>query len=33
VGKSFLVQALCYQAIKSGHVVYYRSVFDVVRDF
>jgi DNA replication protein DnaC len=33
VGKSFLVQALGYQAIKSGHVVYYRSVFDVVRDF
>lgn len=33
VGKSFLVQALGYQAIKSGFVVYYRSVFDVVRDF
>jgi len=33
VGKSFLVQALGYQAIKNGHVVYYRSVFDVVRDF
>lgn len=33
VGKSFLVQALGYQAIKAGHVVYYRSVFDVVRDF
>jgi DNA replication protein DnaC len=33
VGKSFLVQAIGYQAIKSGFVVYYRSVFDVVRDF
>ena len=33
VGKSFLVQALGYQAIRSGLVVYYRSVFDVVRDF
>jgi DNA replication protein DnaC len=33
VGKSFLVQAIGYQAIKSGHGVLYRSVFDVVRDF
>jgi DNA replication protein DnaC len=33
VGKSFLVQALGYQAIKQGFVVYYRSIFDVVRDF
>ncbi len=33
VGKSFLVQALAYQAIKCGFLVYYRSVFDVVRDF
>ena len=33
VGKSFLVQALGYQAIKLGFLVYYRSVFDVVRDF
>jgi DNA replication protein DnaC len=33
VGKSFLVQALGYQAIKSGFLAYYRSVFDVVRDF
>ena len=32
-GKSHLVQALGYQAIKSGHTVLYRSVFDVVRDF
>jgi hypothetical protein len=27
-----LVQALGYQAIKSGYLVYYRSVFDVVWD-
>jgi DNA replication protein DnaC len=33
VGKSFLVQAIGYQAIKSGLLVYYRSVFDVARDF
>lgn len=33
VGKSFLVQAIGYEAIKSGYVVYYRSIFDVVRDF
>jgi DNA replication protein DnaC len=33
VGKSFLVQAVGYQAIKAGHTVLYRSVFDVVRDF
>jgi len=33
VGKSYLVQALGYQAIKSGFLVYYRSVFDMVRDF
>lgn len=33
VGKSLLAQALGYQAIKSGFLVYYRSVFDVVRDF
>jgi len=33
VGKSFLVQALGYQAIKQGHLVLYRSIFDVVRDF
>jgi DNA replication protein DnaC len=32
VGKSFLVQAVGYQAIKAGHAVLYRSVFDVVRD-
>ena len=33
VGKSFLVQALGYEAIKQGYVVLYRSIFDVVRDF
>jgi len=33
VGKSFLVQALGYQAIKQGFLVLYRSIFDVVRDF
>jgi DNA replication protein DnaC len=33
VGKSHLVQALGYQAIKAGFVVLYRSIFDVVRDF
>ena len=32
-GKSFLAQAIGYQAIKQGHVVLYRSIFDVVRDF
>ena len=32
-GKSHLVQALGYQAIKSGFTVLYRSIFDVVRDF
>ncbi|HTZ21509.1 MAG TPA: IS21-like element helper ATPase IstB [Opitutaceae bacterium] len=33
VGKSFLVQALGYEAIKQGYAVLYRSIFDVVRDF
>jgi DNA replication protein DnaC len=33
LGKSHLVQAIGYQAIKSGFVVLYRSIFDVVRDF
>ena len=33
VGKSFLVQALAYEAIKQGFLVLYRSIFDVVRDF
>jgi DNA replication protein DnaC len=33
VGKSHLVQAIGYQAIKGGLVVLYRSIFDVVREF
>lgn len=32
-GKSHLVQAIGYQAIKAGFLVLYRSIFDVVRDF
>jgi DNA replication protein DnaC len=32
-GKSHLVQALGYQAVKAGWLVLYRSIFDVVRDF
>ena len=32
-GKSFLVQAIGFQAIKQCFVVLYRSIFDVVRDF
>jgi len=32
-GKSHLVQALGYQAIRSSLTVLYRSIFDVVRDF
>src|SRR3954469_4703039 len=32
-GKSYLAQAIGYQAIKLGHLVLYRSIFDVVRDF
>jgi DNA replication protein DnaC len=32
-GKSYLVQALGYQAIKVGFTVLYRSIFDLVRDF
>jgi len=33
VGKSYLAQALGYQAIKCGFAVLYRSIFDVIRDF
>lgn len=33
VGKSFLAQAIGHQAIKSGLVVLYRSIFDLARDF
>jgi len=32
-GKSHIAQALGYQAIRSGMIVLYRSIFDVVRDF
>lgn len=32
-GKSHLAQALGYQAIKNGHRVMYRSIFDLVREF
>jgi DNA replication protein DnaC len=32
-GKSHLVQAIGYQAIKAGFTVLYRSIFDMVRDF
>lgn len=32
-GKSHLVQGIGYHLIKLGHVVRYRSIFDVVRDF
>jgi DNA replication protein DnaC len=33
LGKSHLVQAIGYQGLKTGFVVLYRSIFDVVRDF
>ena len=33
LGKSHLVQAIGYQAVKSGYTVLYRSVFDLVREF
>ena len=32
-GKSHLIQGIGYHLIKLGYVVYYRSIFDVVRDF
>ncbi|MCP4592685.1 MAG: ATP-binding protein [bacterium] len=32
-GKSFLSQAMGYEAIKAGYIVFYRSIFDLVRDF
>ena len=32
-GKSHMCQAIGYQAIKSGFIVLYRSIFDVIRDF
>lgn len=33
VGKTMLAQAIGYEAIKQGFTVYYRSIFDLVRDF
>jgi DNA replication protein DnaC len=33
LGKSHLVQAIGYHALKAGFAVLYRSIFDVVRDF
>ena len=33
LGKSHLVQAIGYHALKAGFSVLYRSIFDVVRDF
>jgi DNA replication protein DnaC len=33
VGKTFLAQAIGYEAIKQGLLVRYRSIFDLVRDF
>src|SRR5581483_7538189 len=33
VGKTMLSQAIGYEAIKQGFDVYYRSIFDLVRDF
>ncbi|HLY75011.1 MAG TPA: ATP-binding protein, partial [Planctomycetota bacterium] len=32
VGKTFLSEALGYQAIKMGYTVLYRSIFDLVRE-
>ena len=32
-GKSYVAQAIGWQAIKQGFLVLYRSIFDVVRDF
>jgi len=33
VGKTHLAVAIGHQAVRSGFTVYYRSVFDLVRDF
>lgn len=33
VGKTHLAQAIGYQAIKTGFLVLYRSIFDLVREF
>lgn len=32
IGKSHLAQAIGYQAVKSGFVVLYRSIFDMIRE-
>jgi DNA replication protein DnaC len=32
-GKTHIAQSIGFQAIKSGFSVYYRSIFDLVRDF
>ncbi len=32
VGKSHIAQAIGREAVKQGHKVYYRSIFDLVRD-
>lgn len=32
-GKTHLAQAIGYEAIKAGHTVIYRSIFDVIREF
>ena len=33
VGKSHLAQAIGLALVRAGHAVYYRSIFDAVRDF
>jgi DNA replication protein DnaC len=33
VGKSHLIQSIGRQLIRDGHTVFYRSIFDCVRDF
>jgi DNA replication protein DnaC len=33
LGKTHLVQAIGYHALKAGFIVLYRSIFDLVRDF
>jgi len=32
IGKSHIAQAIGYQAIKMSHTVFYRSIFDMIRD-
>jgi DNA replication protein DnaC len=33
VGKSFMIQAIGYQKINAGYKIFYRSIFNLVRDF